>query len=216
MVALAASTSASPRATVQLTRADGSAATLPANFTVDAGSTIGAVLDAYGERQLYDPVTDRSYSLRALYSAAKIPPGTRVDSTAAAIGLLEGRTIPIMTPSGGSASAPPPTSASGAADTGVLHNLIDNGGMELLASEHGGDVTRAVALPATTLVGVSGTSVLGKAVKEMTISDIADSERDAFVSRVTRGIAKRQQPRATKQAEELWNTAMQVAKAAKR
>ncbi len=216
MVDLAASTSASPRATVQLTRADGSAATLPANFTVDAGSTIGAVLDAYGERQLYDPVTDRSYSLRSLYSAAKIPPGTRVDSTAAAIGLLEGRTIPIMTPSGGSASAPPPTSASGAADTGVLHNLIDNGGMELLASEHGGDVTRAVALPATTLVGVSGTSVLGKAVKEMTISDIADSERDAFVSRVTRGVAKRQQPRATKQAEELWNTAMQVAKAAKR
>src|SRR6478672_2824206 len=104
----------------------------------------------------------------------------------------------------------------GDADTGVLHNLIDNGGMGLLASEHGGDVTRAVALPATTLVGVSGTSVLGKAVKEMTISDIADSERDAFVSRVTRGVAKRQQPRATKQAEELWNTAMQVAKAAKR
>jgi len=33
---------------------------------------------------------------------------------------------------------------------------------------------------------------------------------------VTRGIAKRQQPRVTKQAEELWDTAMQVAKAAKR
>ena len=216
MVDLAASASTSPRATVQLTRADGSAATLPASFTVDAGSTIGAVLDAYGERQLYDPVTDRSYTLRALYSAAKIPPGTRVDSTAAAIGLLEGRTISIMTPSGGSASTPPETSVGGLPDLGALHDLIDSSGMELIASEHAGDVSHAVALPATTLIGVSERSALGKAVREMTISDVAESEREAFVSRVTRGIAKRQQPRATKQAEELWDTAMRVAKVAKR
>ena len=92
----------------------------------------------------------------------------------------------------------------------TLHDLIDSSGMELIASEHAGDVSHAVALPATTLIGVSERSALGKAVREMTISDVAESEREAFVSRVTRGIAKRQQPRATKQAEELWDTAMQV------
>jgi hypothetical protein len=214
MVDLAAA-SASPRATVQLTRADGSAATLPANFTVDEGSTIGAVLDAYGERQMYDPVTDRSYTLRALYSAAKIPSSTRVDSTAAAIGLLEGRTIPIMTPAGATVATSPASSITGADDTSALHNLIDGDGIELLAKEHGGDVTRAVALPATTLIGVSETSALGKAVKGMTIADIAGSARDAFVAQATHGIAKRQLPQATKQAEVLWDTAMQVAKAAK-
>ena len=106
MVDLAATGSAAPRATVQVTRADGSSATLPASFTVDPGSTIGDVLSANGDSQLFDPITDRSYTLRSIYTAAKVAPSTRVDSTAAAIGLLEGRTLAIMTPGGALAPAP--------------------------------------------------------------------------------------------------------------
>lgn len=215
MVDLGAAATASPRATVQLTRADGSSAMLPASFTVEPGSTIGEVLDANGERQLFDPVTDRTYTLRALFTAAKVAPSTRVESTAAAIGLLEGRTIPIMTPGGGATAAAPVAAAPSAEAGGALSKLIDRDGMNLLASEHGGDVTRAGALPATMISGVSPASAVGKAMADMSISDVASSSRAAFVARVTHGIPKRQLERATTQAETVWNVATQVAKRAK-
>ena len=220
LVDLGAAGSASPRASVQITRADGSVATLPAGFAVNAGSTIDDVLKANGERQLFDPVTDRTYSLRSLFTAAKISPTARVDSTAGALGLLEGKTISIMTPGGSAAAAPAPSPPSSPAAptpvaTGALGKLLDRDGLDQLATEHGGDVARAGSLPATTLVGVAPTSALGKAMDAMSISDVAGATRDAFVAQVTGGMSKRQLPRATEQAEAVWKTAAQVAKLSK-
>lgn len=220
LVDIGAAGTTAPRASVQITRADGSIATLPAGFAVEAGSTIGDVLKANGEREIFDPVTDRTYSLRSLYAAAKIAPATRVDSTAGALGLLEGRTIPIMTPAGAAppaAPSPPPASPSASvpANAGALAKLLDRDGLDQLARAHGGDVARAGDLPATTLVGVAPTSALGKALAGLSIANVAEASRDAFVGRVTGGMSKRQIPRATEQAEALWKTATQVSKAAK-
>lgn len=81
------------RATVTLSREDGSRVAVPAFFDVHAGETVRDLLAREGQRELYDPVADQTVTLRTVYEGAGVPMETRVAGVTSALAALEGRTF---------------------------------------------------------------------------------------------------------------------------
>ena len=73
-----------------------------------------------------------------------------------------------------------------------------------------GGATDASGLPATALSGVSATSALGKQLATLTIGDVSEMDRDAFVAHATSKVAVRQRKQASQQAQEVWQKAQRA------
>jgi hypothetical protein len=209
--------SEAPRASVALTRADGSAAVLPAYFTVQPGTTVADLLVREGDRVFYDPMADRTYSLREIYTSAGVSPATRLAGTTAALSPLEGHTLGTTAPAqpeateAGTASGPP---TGGSADAGAhqqptgvptphpLHGVIDPYALARL-----GETGDAGSLPATAISGVSASSALGKRIADMTVAQIGAMSHDDFLALVRRGAPQRRLAQLTEQATQVWQLA---------
>jgi len=195
-------TGAAPRATVALTRADGTTTTLPAFFTVENGSTVADLLEREGDRTYYDPTTDRTFTLRQLYKSAGVPASTRLAGTAAALSPLEGRVFDsaASASTGGTSTV---TDVSAVRER--LRDTIDEAALADVESEDD-----AAALPATSLAGVSKTSALGKRLTKMSIADVGAMTNDDFVAHATKGATTRQRKQIAEQAAEVWERAQRL------
>ena len=192
---------ASPRAMVSLMRADGSTAMLPAFFAVERGSTVGDLLEREGDRTFFDPAVDRTYTLREIYRAAGVPASARLEGTASALSLLEGKTL--------GASAAPAQPATDAPSTREhLRDTID--AATLAELPHDADVA---TLPATTLACVSETSALGKRLARLTIGEVGAMSRDELLTHATKEVSARQRKQVERQAEEIWRNARRATSA---
>jgi hypothetical protein len=195
-----AMTAEAPRATVTMRREDGSPVTLPMFFTVNAGETVDDMLAREGDRELYDPASDRVFTLRDLYASAGVDGDTRLDAPLSALATLDGRTLGTVAPQ-----------AEGARET--LEWLLDQRGVDRLAREKGGATSRAAELPATDLAGISPRSELGKRVGDRTIADVASFTREEFLAQVVRPseIPARRRKEVENQATAMWSAARKVA-----
>jgi hypothetical protein len=220
----AAMTNTAPRATVALSRADGSPVTVPAFFEVVPGETLDDLLNREGDREFFDPATDTTTTLRDLYAGSGVARTTRLTGTASALAPLEGRTL-----RAGAASGTAPGTASGATDAGPttapsgartgsgatrapreLATLLDPSAVDRLEREHGGDVARAAELPATAIAGIAPDSTLARNIGEMTIGDVAALSRDEFIARAAKGGTARQGKQLEKQAAKVWDAARKM------
>jgi hypothetical protein len=91
-----------------------------------------------------------------------------------------------------------------------LGSLFDSAGTTRLATEHANAPGAAVNLPATTVRGVSATSVLGRKLGSLTVGGVADQERNAFIERMLEGVAANQQAAVRQQAGEIWDAASET------
>jgi hypothetical protein len=204
----AAMSNTPPRATVMLARADGTPVSVPAFFEVVPGETLGDLLNREGDRELYDPTTDTTATLRSLYESAGAPPTTRLTGTASALAPLEGRTFRTTTPADTPAGAEPADVSASARSE--LESLLDHRALDRLDRQHGGDAAHAADFPAVELVGVAATSSLGRRLGEMTVRDVAALTRDAFVARVAQGASERRRRQLEEQAAKVWSAARRI------
>jgi hypothetical protein len=72
--------SSKSRAARSFRREDGTAVTFPMFFTATAGEAVANLLEREGERELYDAVTERTLTLRAVYVVARVEPGAKLNS----------------------------------------------------------------------------------------------------------------------------------------
>ena len=231
----AATSGETPRAMVALTRADGSTTMLPAFFSVERGSTVGDLIEREGERSYFDPATERTYTLREIYHAAGVPASTRIDSAMAALAPLEGRALGAV----GAPASPaesPATEAStveGATSTGAverpeasppgtrtvsdaalartrirLRDTIDSSVLNDLREDQ-----EVASLPATSIVGVSTGSALGRRLENMTVGDVGAMTREEFIDHATHDVGARRRRQAQRQAEEIWRKAQDATSA---
>ncbi len=185
-----------PNATVRMRRADGTPVTVPGFFEVERGMTVADLLEREGDRELFDPTTDRTFTLRDLYAHAEISPGTVLESTAAALAPLEGRTFDPDAVREGRRAA---------------EEVLDREGLERLDRELLGAPARARELPVTTLAGVGKTSALGKRLAGRTIGEVAGQPRDEFIASAVEGVAARNRKQVEEQAAAVWDTAARLA-----
>jgi hypothetical protein len=185
-----------PRATVTMRRDDGSAVGVPAYFAVKPGETLGDLLNREGDRELYDPASGQAVTLRALYAGAGASLTQRLSNAAAALALLEGRTLRAPG-AGGGAGAPPE----------ALRELLDARAFARLGEEPG---RGAASLSADSLQGLSASSTLGQRVKGMTIADVAAMPEEDFVAHVGEGTRGKRQQELQARARETWARARRV------
>ena len=95
-----------------------------------------------------------------------------------------------------------------------LTDLIDVKGVDKLESDHGGSPAAASELPATALRGIGDESVVGKAIAGKSVAQIAEQQRDAFVTAATKGARGAQKEQARADAIATWTTATRVARLA--
>jgi hypothetical protein len=195
-----------PRATVTMRRSDGSAVTVPAYFTVQPGESLGDLLNREGDRELFDPVSGQPVTLRTLYTDAGVTSSPRLANAAAALALLEGKTLRTVAP----ASPEPAAGAGGVAGPPpeILRELLDARAFERLSEE--GSTAGATSLGANTLQGLSATSKLGQRMKGMTIADVAAIPEDAFVTRMAEGTKGKQKQDLESRARRAWANARRV------
>jgi hypothetical protein len=194
-LSMAASTAA-PRAMITMTRPTGETVGVPAYFTVDAGMTIADLLEREGEREFYDPVTNRRVSLRNLYALSEADPGAVLDSTASALAPLEGRVLDL------------PGLTTGRA---LLEDTLDTRGIDRLDRDLMGAPARAATMPATVLKGVEPRSPLATRLKDVSIGEVAEQPREEFVAGVLKGASARTRKELEAQAVRTWEAATRVA-----
>jgi hypothetical protein len=190
-------TDVAPKATVPVRRADGSWVSLPAYFSVEPGETAADFLAREGDREYYDPETDRSFTLREIYALGELDPHTTLEEMDEVLTPLEGIRLRIE-------------------DLRVvragLEELLDSEGMEHLERDHAGTPAAASNLLAVGLRGVSSRSALGKKVADMTVADVGAMDREAFVARAVEDVPERRRTAVETQAREVWNGAVRVAR----
>lgn len=215
-----------PQATVAMRRSDGTSVTVPAFFAVEAGETLGDLLNREGDRELYDPEAGASVTLRALFADADVPHTERVRNAATALAFLAGRTL--RTPAeraghGDEAAGPvaddrpaPHDHVEGLPDwlrvqpgarTVRLRGLLDERALERLGDQPS---RSAATLPAESLQGLGGSSHLGERVRGMTVADVAAMGEDEFVVLVAAGARGRQKKEVEAQARATWERARRV------
>jgi hypothetical protein len=150
-----------------------------------------------GDREYYDPETDRSFALREIYALGELDPHTTLEEMDEVLTPLEGIRVRID-------------------DLRVvragLEELLDAEGMEHLELDHAGTPAAATKLLAVGLRGVSSRSALGKKVAGMTVADVEAMDREAFVERAAEGVPERRRRAVETQAREVWNGAVRVAR----
>jgi len=181
---------------------------LPAFFTVEGGSTVADLLEREGDREYFDPASNRTFTLREIYRSANVPSSSRLAGTAAALSPLEGRVFDVAAASGGSRA----DTHVDAKEIAALHERLrdDIDPSALAGITHEDD---AADLPATALAGVSGASALGKRLADLTIGDIGAMTSDAFLAHATKGVSARQRKQIEQQAAEAWERAQRLTSA---
>jgi hypothetical protein len=194
-MSMAASTAA-PRAMITMTRPTGETVGVPALFTVDPGMTVADLIEREGDREFFDPVTNRRASLRDLYAMSEADPGAVLDSAASALAPLEGRVLDIAALTVGRS---------------VLEETLESRGLDRLHGDLVGAPVRAAILPATVLKGVEARSPLATKLKNLTIAEVAKEPREEFVARVLKGASAKTRKDLEAQAVRTWEAATRVA-----
>jgi hypothetical protein len=170
-----------------------------------------------------------------IYHAAGVPAATRIDSAIAALAPLEGRTLGAVgapaspaetavtgTPhserpsssAGGERPQPSTASARTVRDAGLartrirLRDTIDSAVLNDLREDQ-----EVAALPASSIIGVSATSAIGRRLSGMTVGDVGAMTRDEFVDHATHDVSARRRRQAERQAEEIWRRAQDATSA---
>jgi len=185
-----------PSATVAAKRADGRWMTIPGTFEVKDGDTLATMLAREGDRELADPATGATATLRELYAAAGADPTAPVRTAADALGHLEGRRLDV---------------ASLRVVRGAFAEVVDKDGLEHLDVELGGSPAVAGDLPAVTLRGVGPDSAVGKHVAHLTVADVAGESEEAFVGAAIKGLKGGERETETERAHAVWANARRVA-----
>jgi hypothetical protein len=192
-----------PRAIVTMLRSDGSAVAIPAYFTVEGEESLGDFLNREGDREYYDPVSGQAVTLRTLY--AGVATSERFANAAAALALLEGRTMPAQAAAGRAEVHTGEGASSGIA--AALRDLIDPRAIARL----GDDPARgAAALGADAILGLSSSSRVGQRVRGMTIADVAAMSEEAFVAKVAGKAKGKQRESLEQRAKAAWASARKV------
>jgi hypothetical protein len=194
-MSMAAST-ASPRAMVTMIRPTGESIGVPAFFAVEPGMTVADLLEREGDREFFDPVTNRRLTLRDLYAHTEADPSTVLDSAAAALAPLEARTLDVTAL---------------ATNRSILEETLDPKGLNRLDRELLGAPTRASALPATVIGGVQPRSPLAGKLKNLTIAKVAEQPKEEFVAGVLKGSPAKSRKELETQAIKAWESATRIA-----
>jgi hypothetical protein len=98
----------------------------------------------------------------------------------------------------------------------AMVEMINDSGLNVLERNFSGDLSHAVELDATEIRGVSANSILGRAVAEMTIGEIAAVSLDEFVNTITtRGeLSENEIDNITRRAPEIHRRALRIANVA--
>ena len=195
-----ASSNAAPRAMITMSRPTGETVGVPAFFTVEPGMTIADLIEREGDREFFDPVTNRRASLRDLYALSEADPGTVLDSAASALAPLEGRVLDI---------------AGLTLGRSVLEETLEARGLDRLHGDLVGAPVRAAILPATVLKGVEARSPLATKLKNLTIAQVAKQPREEFVATVLKGASAKTRKDLEAQAVRTWEAATRVAELGK-
>lgn len=207
---------APPSATVTMRRSDGSPVSVPAFFTVQPNESLDDLLNREGDRELYDPASGQTVTLRQIYSDAGVTSAPRLANAAAALALLEGKPLrsamddgaaPTTDDSGGSVAG------GGGAGSGAVRGAPEalRGLLDAKAySRLGDDPSSAAGLGADALQGLAGSSKFGKQLRGMTIAQVAAMREDAFVNRMVEGAKGKQRDEFESRARETWASARRV------
>ena len=180
---------------VAMRRPDNSIMYIPANFAVEAGETYDSFLAREGDREYFDPQREEIYTLADLFSMAGVEPDATIDSTAEAVGPLQGLTVR-------------PTALRDTQET--LQTLLDQKGYGNLVERYRAAPASAEKLMATDIRGVSPRSTLGQKVADLSVADVAASTRAAFIDRMLENVSERQRTAVESQAGQVWDTATQL------
>lgn len=184
-----------PAGSVAFLRSDGSTSTLPMYFSVRDGDTVESLLEREGERMYYDPGTDSRVSLREIFAGAGADPAASVSRVSDALGMLEGRTIDLagLTPA-----------------REVLESTLTKEARDRLEREALGSPAMAANLPATALFGVGKRSPVGERIKDLSIGEVADLDRETFIAEVVAAAPESRRESEGKKALEAWEAAARV------
>ncbi|HKP29397.1 MAG TPA: hypothetical protein VJU15_08330 [Gemmatimonadales bacterium] len=196
-----AASAAAPRAMITMTRPTGETVGIPAFFTVDAGMTVADLIEREGDREFFDPVSNRRVTLRNLYALSDADPGTVLNSAASALAPLEGRVLDL------------PGLATGRA---LLEETLDDRGIDRLDRDLMGAPGRAAEMPATMLRGVEPKSPLATRLKKLSIAGVAEQPKEEFVAAVLKNAPARSRTDLESQAARTWEAAARVAGLRKR
>jgi hypothetical protein len=186
----------SPRATVTMMRPTGESVIVPAFFAVEPGMTVADLLEREGDREFFDPVTNRRGTLRDMYAHAEADPGTVLDSAAAALAPLEGRTLDF---------------AALGAKRSVLEETLDAKGLDRLDRELLSAPARAGTLPASVIIGVEPRSPLAGKLKNLTIAKVAEQPKEEFVAMALKGAKPATRAELEALAGRTWESAARIA-----
>jgi hypothetical protein len=186
---------AAPAATVAM-RIGNTWTSVPAQFEVRKDDTVASLLRREGDRELVDPATAQILTLRELYAAAGVDPATPIHSRSDALALLEGQSVDI----------------SGLRTVRrSLDGLLRSEGTKRLDEQHGGAPAAALALPAADLQN-AGRGAVADALAKLSVRDVADTARKAFVDRIARKTPAADRPAVRERAAAVWTDAQRVAR----
>lgn len=185
----------SPPVLIRTKRADGTAAYLPAHFKINEGETYATLLAREGSRQIYDPATNVTMTLAELYALAGVDPAAPVRTITEAVTPLEGITLRV----------------SDLRDTrNQLGSHLEESGTQRLATEHANALGAVEKLPATDIKGLSPRSPVARNLANLTVGEVANLGRDAFVAQAVTGVTERQKAAAEAQARAIWDNAVRA------
>lgn len=176
-------------------RPDRSAVYIPAHFTVQPGETYASFLKREGGRELYDPVLKTSFTLGELYAVVGPNPTATIHSVAEAITPLEGMTLRLHE----------------LRTTHVtLTEVLDLSGTERLMADFANAPAAAGNLSAIAIRGIGPRSTLGQKLANLTIAEVATTNRETFIASALEGVSARQKTAVENQAGEVWDNAQRV------
>jgi hypothetical protein len=195
MIDLTAGRDARARATVAVRAAGGEWLSLPIDFDVVPGETWAALLAREGGREYYNPIDDEQETLGEIAALAAIQPDATIETINDVVVPLEGLKL----------------------DVGDLRVIRDDLG-DLIREpaiagwerDQAGRVEALTVLPATSLAPVEEASPLADKLGGATIGDIAAEDRDAFVARMSEGVAAGDLTAVEQRARETWTAATRV------
>lgn len=176
-------------------RPDRTAVYIPAYFTVQPGETYASFLAREGDRELYDPARETSFTLAELYAMAGVNPAEVIRGVAEAVTPLEGVTLRVNELRSTQAN---------------LAEALDLSGTDALRADFANAPAAADGLSAIAIRGIGPRSTLGQKLANMTIADVAGHDRETFIATALEGVSARQRTAVENQAGEVWDNARRV------
>jgi hypothetical protein len=165
---------------------------------VKEDDTIASLLEREGDRELLDPATTDVLTLRELFAAAGVDPATRIRTRSDALATLEGRAIDV---------------AGLRAVRESVDSLLRAEGRRRLEADEAGVPAGALNLPATSLRSATHDAVK-EAIGDVTVGEVAELDRKAFVDRIARKAPREGKQRAREEAAKVWTDATRLSRLA--